>query len=200
MDLRTSLGFIWVSCWLAVFFIMNNITSLRSNCRELQHPLDDRIPFLGSTSVIYFSTYLIFVLPLFLIQDLRHFIQVLVVYTVVALISNFVFLVYPTRVFRQETLPNEHIGHMSLGLFQRVCKPYNSFPSMHTAYALCAAVAVWRFRDPWLGGVFAVWAVAIAISTLTAKQHVLLDVMGGVLLGLAASVAVYLRGIPWPLP
>jgi membrane-associated phospholipid phosphatase len=200
MDLRTALGFIWISCWLAVFFIMNNITSLRSNCRELQRPLDDRIPFLGSTSVIYFSTYVIFVAPLFLIQDLRHFIQVLVVYTLVALISNFVFLVYPTRVFRQETLPNEHIGHMSLGLFQRVCKPYNSFPSMHTAYALCAAVAVWRFRDPWLGGVFAVWAVAIAISTLTAKQHVLIDVVGGVLLGLAASVTVYLRGIPWLLP
>jgi membrane-associated phospholipid phosphatase len=191
MDLRTTLGSTWIGSWLVLFFIMNRITSLRPNCRSLQQPWDDRVPFLASTSFIYFSTYVIFVVPFFLIENLGQFIQVLVVYTLVAVVSNLIFLVYPTRVERCETLPNTHLGHSTLGLFQRICKPVNSFPSMHTAYALCAAIAVYRFCGPWLGGLFAVWALAIAVSTLTAKQHVLADVLGGAVVGLAASAIVY---------
>jgi membrane-associated phospholipid phosphatase len=191
MDLRTTLGVTWIVFWVAQFFTMNRITSLRADCRCLEQAWDQRIPFLAGTSFVYFSTYAIFVGPLFLITDLQQFVLVLVAYTLVALVSNLIFLIYPTRVWRQEELPNTHLGLSMLSLFQRVSKPVNSFPSMHTAYALCAALAVYRVCGSWLGGLFGIWALAIAISTLTAKQHVLVDVIGGVAVGLVASGIVY---------
>lgn len=63
----------------------------------------------------------------------------------------------------------------------------NAFPSLHVAFAVFAAVWLGRqlrsVQAPaWTLWVNGLWAVGIVYSTLATRQHVLLDVLGGVLL------------------
>lgn len=60
-------------------------------------------------------------------------------------------------------------------------------PSLHVAAALLAPLLISRDAPrafPWLLG----WAVLVALSTLTTKQHYALDVVAGALLGVLTSL------------
>ena len=85
-------------------------------------------------------------------------------------------------------------GHPALPLLQGVDAPGNACPSLHVATAMFSAVCLdpllRRIQAPmalrWLN---AGWFLAIAYSTLAVKQHVVVDVLAGTLLGLAFAVA-----------
>jgi membrane-associated phospholipid phosphatase len=59
------------------------------------------------------------------------------------------------------------------------------FPSQHVAVAFLTAFHVQRLSRSW-GPPFFLLAIAIAISTLTTKQHYLWDVIAGTLMAGAA--------------
>ena len=64
----------------------------------------------------------------------------------------------------------------------------NACPSMHVAIAIYTAIWMeWLLRrvgaPGWLRGINALWFAAIAYSTLALKQHVVVDVIAGGLLG-----------------
>ena len=76
----------------------------------------------------------------------------------------------------------------------------NACPSMHVAVALFTAIwLAWLLRrvdaPTWLHGVNGAWFTAIVYSTLALKQHVVIDVVAGGLLG-AAFAALSLRFRP----
>lgn len=72
--------------------------------------------------------------------------------------------------------------HQTLSL-----EPYACLPSMHVALTvLPAAMALTVLRSPWLKGVSTLLAILITVSTVTLKEHYVLDAVTGVLLGLAA--------------
>jgi hypothetical protein len=54
--------------------------------------------------------------------------------------------------------------------------PGNTFPSLHVAVTWYLVLWRWDRADRWL---WALWGVAILISTLTVKQHFVWDVLGG---------------------
>jgi membrane-associated phospholipid phosphatase len=66
-------------------------------------------------------------------------------------------------------------------VLQAVDRPVNLFPSLHVANTCTCALALWRERRGWRR-VALVWAVAIASATLTTKQHLLVDLFGGLAL------------------
>ena len=77
-------------------------------------------------------------------------------------------------------LPEDAAGRALFTALQRADRGYNALPSLHVAYVgVVLACRSW----PWW--VWA-WGAAIAISTLTTRQHVLADVLGGALLAAAA--------------
>ncbi len=68
----------------------------------------------------------------------------------------------------------------------------NAFPSLHVAFAVlaCGALArLWRAVDAphWVRVGSVLWAAGIIYSTLATRQHVMLDVLGGLVLGLAGN-------------
>jgi len=78
----------------------------------------------------------------------------------------------------------------TIAVLQGVDAAGNACPSMHVATAMFSMVWIDHLlrvtRSPLpLRLLNAAWFVAIAYSTLAIKQHVVLDVIGGVLLGLA---------------
>jgi membrane-associated phospholipid phosphatase len=67
----------------------------------------------------------------------------------------------------------------------RLDKPYNAFPSIHSLTSFIYFLAGYGVRksNPAIAYLIQGLALAIIASTLLIKQHVILDVMGGVILG-----------------
>ena len=79
--------------------------------------------------------------------------------------------------------------HPAFALLQGVDAAGNACPSLHVASAVFAALWIEHLlRDMqapwWLRAVNAVWLLLIVHSTLATKQHVVLDALAGVALGL----------------
>lgn len=115
----------------------------------------------------------------------------LVVYTLwigaLCLTGLVAFYFWPTRV---PPLALETSGFPGFAMLQGVDATGNACPSMHVAVAVFTAVRIDEVlrttRTPASLRLFnAAWFVAIAFSTVAIKQHVVLDVVAGALLGLA---------------
>jgi membrane-associated phospholipid phosphatase len=63
---------------------------------------------------------------------------------------------------------------------------------MHVASSYLAALSL-STRSRWLFGAWLVWATVIAISTVTAKQHYVVDVVAGLALAFVFW-ALFFRG------
>lgn len=91
-------------------------------------------------------------------------------------------------------------NHPALALLQGVDAAGNACPSLHVATAMFSAICLEsllrRLGVPTMLRVAnAAWFIAIAYSTLAVKQHVLVDVLAGALLG-AVFAAAALRWRP----
>jgi hypothetical protein len=98
-----------------------------------------------------------------------------------ALVAHLVFLTFPTWV------PRPVVGEPGwlYGWLRSVDMPRNALPSLHAGLSLIGAIVLWsRYRGP-LGWLAAGWAGAIVVSTLTLRQHVVVDAVAG--MGLAAG-------------
>ncbi len=96
-----------------------------------------------------------------------------------------IFVLYPT------TYPRP-AGDTSYPLFEFLKffdSPTNCFPSLHVAIPIFLALAIWRGGKK-IGILFLFWAILLALSTLTTKQHYLLDVFGGILTALLGLLLI----------
>lgn len=62
----------------------------------------------------------------------------------------------------------------------------NCFPSMHTSVAFAMLLIAWREKDRFFRWVWAVFGFSVIYSTLYLEIHWVIDVMGGLILALAA--------------
>ena len=67
--------------------------------------------------------------------------------------------------------------------------PRNACPSLHAAFGVFTAGCAWEVfrglkRGRWLIGAIWLWTTAVLVSTLLIKQHVILDLIAGAVLGL----------------
>ena len=67
----------------------------------------------------------------------------------------------------------------------RVDGPHNLFPSLHVSSVSYIGFVNWRFCKKFRV-LSVIFAVLICLSTLTVKQHAVLDVLGGLSLGWSA--------------
>ncbi len=101
-----------------------------------------------------------------------------------------VFYVFPTAV---PALTFDVSGFAGFALLQGVDATGNAFPSMHVAVAIFTATHIEdvlrRARVPLTFRVLnLIWFLVIAWSTVAVRQHVVLDVIGGAMLGMAFAV------------
>jgi membrane-associated phospholipid phosphatase len=108
------------------------------------------------------------------------------------------FLLYPTIAPRPAHVIDAGFGAWGLRFLYSADPPYNCFPSLHVAHSLLSALTCHRVHKK-VGLVATLCAALVALSTLFTKQHYVLDVVAGMLLGIAAY-AVFLRDIPRETP
>lgn len=165
-------------------------------------PLDHAVPFLPWTSWIYVSDYVFAFLVFMLVRDMRNANRFLYSFFALQIVSVAIFWLWPTM-YPRELFPLEMsgAGSWSAGLLtgiRKIDSPLNCCPSLHVSGCVLASFIFLdeqRSKFKW----FFAWAMAIAVSTLTTKQHYAIDVFSGILLAWA-MYWFFRRFFEYPIP
>lgn len=150
--------------------------------RQFKLGIDDRIPYWPSWVWIYSCIYYPIILYLnFVIDSPRQFIYVATSYMLLLAAQMTFFVLLPVttpehwRAYNQRRTPSERF----LALVQRFDARSNSFPSMHMSVAVLTALHL----APHLGTLAMAFPVLIGLSCVFTKQHYVIDLPAGAVLG-----------------
>ena len=150
---------------------------------DLSTPLDRVIPLVPWTLIIYFGCFLFWGLHYLWMaarndESARRFYRADFLSKAVCFV---IFLLLPTVMHRPEITGT---GFWAAGMrfLYWMDQPYNLFPSVHCLLSwLCWVSVRGRADIPRWYRALAFWlALAVFVSTLTTRQHVLVDIAGGV--------------------
>lgn len=150
--------------------------------REFRLPIDDSIPYWPRWVWIYSCLYYpIIVYINFVMASPRQFNHVAMSFMVLLMMQMVFFVFFPVTVPEQWRDINQRRGRSErfLAFVQKYDGRSNSFPSMHTSVATLTALHLYSNTGP----VAMAFPALIALSCLFTKQHYVLDLPAGALLG-----------------
>jgi len=177
--------------WLAIYFFINHLRVDPERRLDLGLAIDRKISFVPLFALVYFSTYVFVVQPFFILSDARQFTCMLVSFVAISVISSLIHATVPSKIERIEQFNTGGVSGRMLGLFQKTCKPYGNFPSMHVGLSVPVVAVNYVSGGAVAGNLMLAWAILIALSTLYTKQHYILDVLAGVLGGVVIFAVTY---------
>jgi membrane-associated phospholipid phosphatase len=150
---------------------------------------DSAIPFVPWTVWIYSSEMFLFFTVYGFSRDLANANKYLYSFLALQIVSVTIFYLWPTTYPRDLFPLPPDLGPWTHHVFQNlrdVDAPSNCLPSLHVSSCYLSS---FMYLDEQRGKfpVFFAWATAIAISTLTTKQHYIVDVVAG----FASAVLMY---------
>jgi membrane-associated phospholipid phosphatase len=180
----------WIGLGLAFF---STVLYLGSNHFHIFPPkflpmwwIDDAVPFVPYTVWLYISEYIFFPVVYLMCRDLFNLNKYFYSFLFLQTVSVFIFWVWPTTYPRDFfPLPGDLDGltYFVFSSLRRADSPANCCPSLHVSSVYLSAFIFLddqREKFPF----FFLWGTAIACSTMTAKQHYLIDVITGFLMAL----------------
>jgi len=169
--------------------------------------LDESIPALPWTFAVYATLYLYFPITVLLaprgLRGVRALLYHLQAQLVVSVLSWVVFLTLPTRIHVRDQMPpalasSGRFLQEAYAQLYALDAPWNAWPSLHISLSLLMLLCSAHFtrmkvgrHELWKRGKLDTLAIAIAapcwlalcVSVLTTKQHFVLDVWTGALVG-----------------
>jgi len=157
-------------------------------------PVIDDLPLIPWTILVYNSVFVLGALGIWLLPDARtvqrYFVSAMIAYT----INYLFFAFFPTRIHRAPLPKDDGLFLWAMERIREIDKPYTCFPSLHMTNCGLVVIALWKTKlGPW----FLLWTLAIAVSTLTTDQHLVLDLPAGIVVALVGH-AVARRVVPDP--
>lgn len=150
---------------------------------DMTTALDRAIPLVPGWAVIYVGAFVMWVLCYVAMARGWDWYRIMTAEVAAKLLCGVCFLALPTTNVRPE-LTGDGLGVWLLGLIYHLDPPLNLFPSIHCMESwLCFAGLRSRRNVPLVvKGLVLGMAVAVCCSTVLIRQHVLADVVAGVLL------------------
>jgi membrane-associated phospholipid phosphatase len=177
-------------CLLLSIPLLNIIYQVLNNgergARQLITAVDHQIPFLEIFVVPYLLWYAFIFLMFvyFCIYDRAIYYRTLISFCVGMLVCYVIYFFFQTTVPRPELAGNGIMTSMVQYVYG-ADQPFNCFPSIHvlSSYLMILGIRhskLWTIKKDIIVSSI---AYSIILSTLFVKQHVVLDVVAGVLLG-----------------
>lgn len=173
--------------FVAYFHLLNH--PIRAVAEMPLTAVDRALPFAPAALPIYLSLWLYVSLPPSLIVERGELERYGAAIGLVCLVGLGCFLLWPTAV---PAMSLDWQGFPGAALLQGIDKAGNACPSLHVATAVFSAVWLHRIlgelrASAAVAWASAIWATAIVLSTLLTRQHVFLDALAGIALGLAGA-------------
>lgn len=169
--------------WLIPYFLINAFSDGRTEL-TLNTYLDSLFPVVPLMTLVYISSFIVVILPYFLIKDKEKFKHLAWCYLGVMLIAYLIFIILPIKALRPE-INGGGLFYNILLMVYSLDFPYNNFPSLHVGLSFLSSLIIFC-ENKKAGSYLLVWAGLIALSTLLIKQHTILDVLGGLILSIGA--------------
>ncbi len=200
---RNGIGIFWymiIALILAMalpYSIINRIIGYFD--RSVMDPgiqIDETIPFIGWTFIVYLSLYLYYPAAAWFgrdnnsrIREMFAFHQALFVMTWAVFL---IFIIFPTEVYIRDQIPADvRAGEGFWGfwygdMMHNTDMPFNAWPSLHVVQSLTivlllrrwGTISGWKEVFTWIA-----W-VGLCISVMTTKQHFFWDLITGIITGL----------------
>ena len=147
-------------------------------------PVDSTIPLIPWTIVIYYGCFLPWGLHYICVAKLgnRNTRQFYAADFLIKSVSFLFFLCLPTVMHRPE-VTGTGFWNDAIRFLYWMDKPYNLFPSIHCSVSWLCWISVRKNTQvpKWYRYFALIAAIAVCLSTLTTRQHVLVDIAGGLL-------------------
>ncbi len=176
--------FLAVACNCTVYYGARLLTVGRIHY-DMTNSLDRQIPFVPWTVLIYLGSYAFWIANYIIgcRQERDEAFRFISADFAAKLVCLLCFLAFPTTNVRPE-VTGSSVWDGLMRLLYRADAADNLFPSIHCLTSWFGYIAVRKNRrvPGWYRALSLAAALAICVSTLTTKQHVLADVIGGILL------------------
>ncbi|MEP0521665.1 MAG: phosphatase PAP2 family protein [Hyphomicrobiales bacterium] len=157
--------------------------------RQMSLSFDEKIPFKPVWVWVYTLVYYPFFFSvIFTLDSFRHYAYVILSFTFLLLLQTAIAFLVPVKTpdnWRAYD-PENSLSEKFLSILQSVDRGGNCFPSMHVAIVSLSVCHIWANAGDHLGIWFVfVFLVALLIcaSTVFTKQHFVLDIPAGAVLG-----------------
>ena len=143
--------------------------------------VDEQVPFLPNTVWIYISEYVFFTVIYLLSKDMVNLNKYLYSFLSLQVVSVLIFWAWPTTYPRDQfPLPTDlnALTTYAFSTLRQADSPASCCPSLHVSSVFLSAFLFLDEQKKKLP-FFLVWGILIAASTLTTKQHYLVDVFAG---------------------
>lgn len=144
---------------------------------------DDMIPFMPMALWPYLSQFALLFCAIWFAPDNAQRTRTFYAMLLASAVASVIFIVFPTE------LPRQTVEGAGWKLLYTLDVPGNCFPSLHAALAALSAAALMRAGRGWAVAV-PLWVAVIIFSTLATKQHMVIDIVGGLALALASHMTV----------
>jgi membrane-associated phospholipid phosphatase len=160
--------------------------------------IDEAVPFVPWLIVVYVLKPLLLLGALALTwRKPMHYRAMVSGLIAVTAASELVFLIQPTYPPRPAALGDSALERFTAWIYA-VDGPANEFPSIHVSQSVFIMLfALSRMARPWAFPAAGL-AASIALTTVLVKQHTLLGLLGGLIIGIAAFLVVRKRALPQP--
>lgn len=167
--------------WCVVYGGASLFTGLHGYRVDVHMPWEMRIPFVPAVAPLYLSLNLLVLAPWVVFRTRRELLPWWSALIAQTCIAGVFFVLVPV----DPVFPARHVEGAMAGIFaltDLLNLDHNAFPSLHVAFACTGAAAIASRLTGWWRGVPALWAAAIAVSTVLLHEHHVIDVVGGGLL------------------
>jgi membrane-associated phospholipid phosphatase len=160
--------------------------------------IDQATPFMPHTVWIYMSDYVFAFVVYALCRDMANINRLCYSFFALQMLSITTFFLWPTTFPRDQfPLPADldSITAYAFTVLREADSPHNCLPSLHVSTAFLASFAFLdeqKEKFKWFVG----WATAIAITTMTTKQHYLADILSAVALAIVLYL-IFHRWVPY---
>lgn len=188
------LGILWLFLAGGSYFVINRLP--RGELMDMSTEFDRALPTVPIFVIPYLSflPLVFFAMPLFLWRNQRLFRIFTLSVLFAQVVMNVLYLAIPATLVRPELTGNDIFTVLLRDLVWVVDQPLNTFPSNHVALSVISivvlAVLPSGLKRYWPA---MLWFALVCVSTLMTHQHVIADLVSGVLLGALVPLVLWAK-------
>ena len=160
--------------------------------------IDNSIPFVPHMIYFYslFYLYIFFTLYYIFIKDYNNYKKGIIIGTIIYIIADIIFLIYPTIMIRPE-VAYDKLDWLTAFLVKTTYTydnpASNCFPSIHCLFCFQVIIMTIMLKNvKWTNkALIIIIGLLISISTVFVKQHYLYDVIGALILSITMNTLGY---------
>lgn len=154
---------------------------------DISLPIDNLIPVIPAFIIIYYLAFAQWITTMLSLikQDDETGYRFISALLICDIIGGICFLLFPATLTRPEIVPDNVFSKILLFVYS-IDKPTSIFPSYHCAWSTLCVAIIYNYKDinKYKKFTCLIFSILVYLSTLFVKQHVVVDVIFGILVGI----------------